>query len=314
MHASNGGDAVVVATAMPLSKEARADLSEMLGGGYLVVDIKDAPSSANLLLSPVVSGNALGTLRGMFPEARILFTELTDDGYGIDFKGPLSRIAAHGPDGYFVAHALESLTPIVQSEAHLQLTGSKQQTLLQIGGASKEANPDPVPEPVVEHVSRSFGPSHEPPGYDCPFCRMQRGVFNEHNQPGDVIAVTDLAFARIAPKWWPGNPGAVLVIPREHHENLYDIPPHVGHAVWDLTQQVAVAMRATYDCEGVSTRQHNEPAGNQDVWHLHVHVFPRHPDDGLYLRDREARWVGPEERSPYAELLADELRAPRTFL
>ena len=94
------------------------------------------------------------------------------------------------------------------------------------------------------------------------------------------------------------------MIPREHHENLYAVPPDIGHAVWDLVQQVAVAMRTAYACEGVSTRQHNEPAGDQDVWHLHVHVFPRHRDDSLYERNSEASWVGPEERAEYAETLA----------
>ena len=127
------------------------------------------------------------------------------------------------------------------------------------------------------------------------------------------MAVTDLAFARISPKWWPANPGAALVIPREHHENLYAVPPDIGHAVWDLVQQVAVAMRTAYACEGVSTRQHNEPAGDQDVWHLHVHVFPRHRDDSLYERNSEASWVGPEERAEYAETLAAHLRSPRNF-
>ena len=154
---------------------------------------------------------------------------------------------------------------------------------------------------------------HEPPGYDCPFCRLQQGLHNEHNRATDVVAVTELAFARISPRWWPGNPGAVLVIPRAHHENLYDLPADVGHAVWDLTQQVAVAMRAAYDCAGVSTRQHNEPAGGQDVWHLHVHVFPRHLDDLLYERHRETRWAPPEEREPYADRLAAALDLTRTF-
>jgi histidine triad (HIT) family protein len=154
---------------------------------------------------------------------------------------------------------------------------------------------------------------HEPEGYDCPFCRIQEGVHNEHNQPGDVVAVTDLAYARISPKWWPGNPGAALVIPRGHHENLYDIPAEAGHAVWDLTRQVAVAMRASYDCAGISTRQHNEPAGNQDVWHLHVHVFPRQHDDRLYEQHLSTRWVTPSEREPYAERLAAALDLPRSF-
>jgi histidine triad (HIT) family protein len=155
--------------------------------------------------------------------------------------------------------------------------------------------------------------THAPADYDCPFCLVQRGVHNENNQPSDVVAVTDLAYARVAPKWWPANAGAALVIPRAHHENLYDIPREVGHAVWDLTQQVAVAMRGSYDCEGISTRQHNEPAGHQDVWHLHVHVFPRSTDDRLYEQHRTTRWATPDERRPYADRLAAAIGAPRTF-
>ena len=149
--------------------------------------------------------------------------------------------------------------------------------------------------------------SHQPPDYDCPFCRIQEGLFNERNQASDIVADNDLAYARISPKWWPGNAGATLVIPKAHHENLYELPDDVGHAVWALTRDVARAMRASFACEGISTRQHNEPAGNQDVWHLHVHVFPRHVDDELYLRHRESRYVTTAERAPYAARLRAEL-------
>jgi histidine triad (HIT) family protein len=72
-------------------------------------------------------------------------------------------------------------------------------------------------------------------------------------------------------------------------------------------------MRIAYACDGISLRQHNEPAGDQDVWHLHVHVFPRHQGDHLYERHRDARWVAVHERAPYAEALAGELDLPRTF-
>ncbi len=149
--------------------------------------------------------------------------------------------------------------------------------------------------------------SHEPGGYDCPFCLIQQGVFNDHNRPEDLVAGDDLAFARISPKWWPANPGAALVMPRAHHENLYDVPEDAGHAVWDLTRRVARAMRSVYGCDGSSIRQHNEPAGDQDVWHLHVHVFPRWRDDRLYERHAQARWVSPVERAPYADLLRTAL-------
>lgn len=131
--------------------------------------------------------------------------------------------------------------------------------------------------------------------------------------PSDVVAVTERAFARIAPKWWPGNPGAVLVIPRAHVENIYALTSADGHAVWDLTQRVAVAMRTVYDCDGTSMRQHNEPAGDQDVWHLHVHVFPRYDHDGLYQRHAESRWVDSATREPYALRLRSALGVPTTF-
>jgi hypothetical protein len=135
---------VVVVTAMPLSREARADLADMLGGGYVVVDIKVAPPTANILLTPVVSGQLLGSLRGLFPDARILFTELHDDGRGLRLSGPLTRIIEQGPDGYFVAHGLDSLAPIVQSEARLQLTGSRHRTPPRIGAST----PTPAAPPT----------------------------------------------------------------------------------------------------------------------------------------------------------------------
>lgn len=120
--------AVLVVAAMPLSKLARAELSEMLGPGYAVIGMTSAPPTANIVLTPVLSANALGILRGQFPHARILFTELHDGERGISLTGPLSRIVAQAPDGYFVAHSLDALGPILQSEAKLQLTGSTRRT------------------------------------------------------------------------------------------------------------------------------------------------------------------------------------------
>ncbi|MFC6285285.1 hypothetical protein ACFP3Q_03900 [Nocardioides sp. GCM10027113] len=98
-----------------------------------------------MLLTPVVSGQLLGSLRRLFPAARSLFTELQDDGRGIRLSGPLSRIAAHGPDGYFVAHGLGSFAPIVQSEARLQLAGSRQRTPPRIGPSTQPLSSAPEP-------------------------------------------------------------------------------------------------------------------------------------------------------------------------
>lgn len=144
---------------------------------------------------------------------------------------------------------------------------------------------------------------HAPDGYECPFCALVAGRDTELNVQGDVVGREAEATAFVSPKWWASSPGHAIVVPNEHHENLYEIPDERLAAVYALVARVARAMRASYDCGGTSTRQHNEPGGGQDVWHFHVHVFPRSTGDGLYARDTDQRWVSQEERTIYAERL-----------
>ena len=90
----------------------------------------------------------------------------------------------------------------------------------------------------------------------------------------------------------------MLVVPNLHYENLYELPPDLATPIQRVTRDIAIAFKETYGCDGVSTRQHNEPAGGQDVWHYHQHVFPRYRNDLLYLHRRGSST--PEERRPYA--------------
>jgi histidine triad (HIT) family protein len=145
--------------------------------------------------------------------------------------------------------------------------------------------------------------AHQPPGYACPFCSVVAGDETAYNAQTDVVHRDALTTAFVSPKWWAAAPAHVLVVPNEHHENVYSIPDKALAAVYATAKRVASAMRSAYDCDGISTRQHNEPGGGQDVWHFHVHVFPRHVDDRLYERNAETRLTSPEERAPYAERL-----------
>jgi histidine triad (HIT) family protein len=145
--------------------------------------------------------------------------------------------------------------------------------------------------------------THEPQDYACPFCIVGGGGETELSTQADVIARTDHALALISPRWWPNNLGHALVVPTVHFENIYTIRAEFGHAVHDLVRTIAIAMRRSYGCDGISTRQHNEPAGYQDVWHYHVHVFPRYTGDELYKRDPLPGYAGKEQRRPYVERL-----------
>lgn len=152
----------------------------------------------------------------------------------------------------------------------------------------------------------SAPPSHAPDGYVCPFCRNI--ATGESDLPLDIIHRDDDVLVKVNPGWWPNNPGSVLVIPIQHHENVFDLPVELGTPIQRAVLSAAIAMKAAYGCDGVSTRQHNEPAGNQDVWHYHVHVFPRWEGDGLYGSHRSP--ADPTEMRRRADLLRAHWPSP----
>jgi histidine triad (HIT) family protein len=145
--------------------------------------------------------------------------------------------------------------------------------------------------------------SHKPVGYECPFCDVVSGKErpNRGTKQRDIIFQNEHVTAFIASKWWPNNKGHVLIIPNKHFENIFELPPEIAAEIHRVAQLTAFAMKNTYHCDGISTRQHNEPAGNQDVWHYHLHVYPRYAYDNLYLT--KGCQTEPDERPFYAEKL-----------
>ncbi len=150
--------------------------------------------------------------------------------------------------------------------------------------------------------------NHEPENYICPLCQIAKGEDTQHgNQEESIIFRHDFITVFVAGKWWRSNPGHVIIIPNQHIENIYDMPKDLGHKIFDFSKKVAVALKETYKCDGISTRQHNEPAGNQDVWHYHLHIFPRFGGDNLYLNYKDTYWPTMEEKKPYADKLKSYL-------
>jgi len=146
--------------------------------------------------------------------------------------------------------------------------------------------------------------NHSPDNYICPLCQISRGeTTDKGDQESSVIFRDEFLTAFIAGKQWKSNLGHVIIIPNQHIENIYDMPEEVGHKIFDFSKKVAIALKETYKCDGVSTRQHNEPAGNQDVFHFHLHIFPRYTGDNLYLNHKDTFWPTNEQNKPYAEKL-----------
>ncbi|MEJ2707145.1 MAG: HIT family protein [Anaerolineales bacterium] len=152
--------------------------------------------------------------------------------------------------------------------------------------------------------------THAPQDYKCPFCTIGRGSHKPTARfsPSDVIYHDGKVTAFIAYRQWPINPGNTLVIPNQHYENIYSLPDEIALSVHKLARGISLAMKRAYHCDGVSLRQHNEPAGNQDVWHYHVHVTPRYQGDNFYA-GYTTQWQVMEavERAQHARLLRSHL-------
>jgi histidine triad (HIT) family protein len=134
---------------------------------------------------------------------------------------------------------------------------------------------------------------------DCIFCRIAAGT-----APASIIAETPdaLAFMDIDQP----TPGHVLVIPRTHVQDIYGLEDELAAEVFNLTVQVAKAVKLALAPDGLNLLQANERAGQQEVFHFHVHIIAR------YLGDRDRIRLGWRPNLPARDeldRLAAEIRA-----
>lgn len=152
--------------------------------------------------------------------------------------------------------------------------------------------------------------NHAPENYKCPICLGVNGVESEDTllKQEDLVYKDDLVSVFINSFWVDTAKGHVIVVPNQHYENLYDMPTYVGHRIFEVTQKIAIAMKDSYKCDGITTRQNNEPAGNQHAFHYHQHVYPRYDGDSYNENMTQKSILStPEERLEYSRKLKDTL-------
>lgn len=79
------------------------------------------------------------------------------------------------------------------------------------------------------------------------------------------------------------NPGHVIVATRQPFETLLDADEESAAALMRAAHRIARAVQEAFRPAGMTLLQANKPAGWQTVPHLHLHVLPRHADDGVGL-------------------------------
>ena len=134
---------------------------------------------------------------------------------------------------------------------------------------------------------------------ECVFCQIASGGGEASIVYEDEIV---MAFMTIEPV----NTGHVLIVPRQHYPYLADLPTDVGARCFAVAQRVAAAIRASgLRCEGINMFLADGEAAFQEVFHLHLHVFPRFKGDAFGLT---ADW---SVHPPRGELnvIAQQIRA-----
>ncbi|HEY5513376.1 MAG TPA: HIT family protein [Geomonas sp.] len=107
---------------------------------------------------------------------------------------------------------------------------------------------------------------------DCRFCAIIRGempVFIVFEND-DVVAFLDRR---------PLFPGHLLLVPREHHETLGDLPERLITPLFTSARLLARAVEKALEAEGTFVAMNNRVS--QSVPHLHIHIVPRRRHDGL---------------------------------
>jgi histidine triad (HIT) family protein len=106
----------------------------------------------------------------------------------------------------------------------------------------------------------------------CVFCRIADGSLAAHVvlDDGPLLAFLDHR---------PLFPGHVLLVPRQHHETLLELPADLHAPLVSTAQRIARAVETAMQAEGFFVAINNRVS--QSVPHLHVHVVPRKKKDGL---------------------------------
>ena len=146
--------------------------------------------------------------------------------------------------------------------------------------------------------------SHRSQDYINPFKLLVEGIEEDVlSKQQDIFYQDEDITAFISISKPPNLPFNALIIPNQDFESLYVMPDEILWKIHSFSKRLALAYKVLFEVEGVSIRQHNEPAGSQDVFHYHLHVIPRFHDDLFH----EENWhfvPNPiEERKGYADTL-----------
>lgn len=136
---------------------------------------------------------------------------------------------------------------------------------------------------------------------ECSFCK----IIQKRPDPALTIFENEDVIGQISEQQKPGNHGHLLVIPKRHVQNIYELPDELSVPLMSTLRLLSRAVKKAFAADGIQIRHNNEPAAGQDVFHLHFHVIPRYQGDHFDTRTYERLPL--ERRLELARILMDAI-------
>ncbi|MFW6128780.1 MAG: HIT family protein [Candidatus Aminicenantaceae bacterium] len=96
----------------------------------------------------------------------------------------------------------------------------------------------------------------------------------------------------------PINPGHVLIIPNDHAASLNELDEVTGGHIFQIAQKITRALyNSPIKCEGITYYLADGEAANQEIFHVHLHVFPRFIGDEVRLKVPSSYYTKHTEQS-----------------
>lgn len=111
---------------------------------------------------------------------------------------------------------------------------------------------------------------------DCVFCKIMNNEI-----PSFVVFEDDLV--KVIMDINPVSKGHLLIIPKKHFENIFDADKKVLERINIVAQKMSILCKEKLNCTGVNILNASGIDAQQSVFHLHYHVVPRYPKDGIDL-------------------------------
>lgn len=131
---------------------------------------------------------------------------------------------------------------------------------------------------------------------DCIFCKIVRGEIPSYKvkETENLFVMHDIN---------PFSKGHLLVLPKKHYENIFDIPEELLREMVSITKEMSLKIKKELKPEGIIIMQNNGAKAGQSVFHFHIHIKPVYHDTDIPAEQHLRKKLSDEEFKEICKIL-----------